>query len=128
MTTSGTRFRSQSLIPADVEDDSPTLPSTSATQLWKEAAEHMSRRLVEAARLKRRCGDLMDPEGSERALVFARETLQISRVLTNLAGISPELSSIVRRACVDRLTGMHVEVDRLLDLQAPRMRADGWVV
>jgi len=88
-------------------EEHPTLQGSALTKLWSSAALTLSRKLVECARLKRRCPDIFDPESAEVAFRMAKELLNISRVLDTLDNLHPEMAAGLRRASVDRIVLLH---------------------
>ena len=99
-----------------LNDEEPTLPGSDASKLWSDAATALSRKLVECARIKQRCYDVLDTDGSRVAYKMAKELTELARVLDGLPALQPELAAVVRRGVVDRLIKLCEESKRVLPL------------
>lgn len=98
------------------DDDMPTLPGSEASKLWCDAAVQLSRKLLECARIKQRHTDVMDMDGAEHAMRFARELLQLSKILEQLPGLQAEMAATIRRQAVDRIVRVYEVSSSLLKL------------
>ena len=103
---------------SSLNDDMPTMSGSEASKLWCAAALSLSRKLVECGRIKMRCVDIYDPDGAEAAFRFAKELLQLSRVLEGLPALQPEMAAAMRRASVDRVMKLYEATAYLLPMLA----------
>lgn len=90
-------------------EETPTLPASQVTKLWSGAAVMLARRLVDCARIKQRCFDVLDTEGARRAYVYAKELQELSKVLEGLPLLAPEVSAQIQRQAVDRVMSLYEE-------------------
>ncbi len=102
--------------PSADDNDEPTLPASETSKLWSGAALSLSRKLVECARIKQRCLDVIDMKGAREAYKMAKELLELSRVLDGLPALHPETAAVVRRQSVDRVVKLYEESARVLPL------------
>ncbi len=100
-----------------MDEDMPTLPGSTVTKLWTEAATTLARRLVECARIKQRCMDVLDTKGAQVAYRYAQELTGLVRVLSSLESFQPEMAATVRRQTVDRIMRLYEESSELLAIR-----------
>jgi ATP-dependent Clp protease ATP-binding subunit ClpA len=107
-----------------MDDDMPTLPGSTVTRLWTEAATTLARRLIECARIKQRCMDVLDTEGARLAYKYANELSAMAKVLSSLENLQPELRATTQRQTVDRVMKIYEMSSGLLAIersdQSPR--------
>lgn len=97
-----------------MSEDEPTLPSTEVSKLWRAAAQELSRKLVDCARIKQRCLDVLDTKGAQRAYTLVNELASLVRVLDSLPTLEPEFAAVLRRQSVDRIMKIYEESSTLL--------------
>jgi hypothetical protein len=96
--------------------DVPTIPMSEMSLVWHESALELSRKLVECAKIKRRCTDVFDADGSEQAFKLAWELQNLSTILKALPVVSSEPAAKIRRVCIDRIVDVYNESLPLLEL------------
>lgn len=107
-----------------ISDDEPTRPATQVSKLWGDAAAQLSKRLIECARIKSRCYDILDTDGARRCYSLARELENLGKVLNSLSDeFEPETAAQMRRQIVDRIMKVYETSSVLLTLQ-PRATID----
>ena len=98
------------------QDDVPTPVLTESSKIWHDAAVILSRKLIECAKIKRRCGDVLDFKGSERAYHIAKELVQLSIIIDHLPGVDEETAAMIKRASIDRIVLLYKTTEDLLTL------------
>lgn len=99
-----------------MNEDEPTLPSSEVSKLWQEAARELSRRLLECARIKQRCMDVLDTKGAKRAYALVNELTALIRVLDSLLTMEPEFAAVLCRQSVDRIMKIYEESSSLFTI------------
>lgn len=97
-------------------EEEPTLPCSEVSKLWKGAALDLARKLLECARIKQRCYDVLDTRGAALAYSYVSELQTLARMIESLPSLSAEIAAVTRRQVVDRIMALYEEASPLLEL------------